>query len=58
MVPTEGKYEAIEHADNPRVPAFVLEVERRIDGVGGKQREEHEGQIVEGKLSVERGKNK
>lgn len=37
---TKGQQEAVEHAEHPRVPALVLQVQKAVDGIAAQQRKE------------------
>lgn len=54
---TEGQQEAVEHAEYPGVPAFVLHVQQAVDSVAAQQRVEQPRQVLEGHLSGGRRPN-
>lgn len=37
---TKGQQEAVEHAEHPRIPALVLQVQKAVDGIAAQQRKE------------------
>ena len=48
---TEGEEEGVKHAEDPRVPALVLQVEDGVHAVAHQQRHEQERQIPERNLA-------
>lgn len=37
---TKGQQEAVEHAEHPRIPALVLQVQKAVDSIAAQQRKE------------------